>query len=262
MFQSTPLHEGRRIPMCVSTATSRFNPRPYTRGDIEKVLYKYDELFQSTPLHEGRHNRWRLHPRWFLGFNPRPYTRGDTKTCANIPSLSVSIHAPTRGATQHSRGFRQACHVSIHAPTRGATRVRLFRSVIIDVSIHAPTRGATNHFNAFLLVLRFQSTPLHEGRPRPPSRQHPSRRFNPRPYTRGDINRTTTNIDVLRFNPRPYTRGDFDLVSFVLYKIQFQSTPLHEGRPSTIKCNNTTCRFQSTPLHEGRLFCFHTQLKF
>ncbi len=55
-------------------------------------------------------------------------------------SNSVSIHAPTRGATPGRSGFRFIADVSIHAPTRGAT--------VSDgcggaVSIHAPTRGAT-----------------------------------------------------------------------------------------------------------------------
>ena len=79
----------------------------------------------------------------------------------------VSIHAPTKGATERWHSCVSAnssfnprthegcddtgqcmrckhCAVSIHAPTKGATRDII--SIVIDkitVSIHAPTKGAT-----------------------------------------------------------------------------------------------------------------------
>ncbi len=82
--------------------------------------------------------------------------------------MSVSIHAPARGATVvvaiscHAcdqfqstlpRGERPQAHdvclgvriVSIHAPARGAThRLQLERRHVQCVSIHAPARGATS----------------------------------------------------------------------------------------------------------------------
>ena len=83
----------------------------------------------------------------------------------------VSIHAPTRGATDwrsslwRAVSFNPRTHegcdfpkyrsnhtilVSIHAPTRGATRVSPARRSCQRVSIHAPTRGATSlRFCAF-----------------------------------------------------------------------------------------------------------------
>jgi len=79
--------------------------------------------------------------------------------------MSVSIHAPTRGATYRvkvfgvamefqstrPRGARRSPYclhlsslvVSIHAPTRGATMRASQRCSMQLVSIHAPTRGAT-----------------------------------------------------------------------------------------------------------------------
>ena len=61
------------------------------------------------------------------------------------PSIRVSIHAPTRGATQFNEFANSGASVSIHAPTRGATfdaPQALNHSFV--VSIHAPTRGATH----------------------------------------------------------------------------------------------------------------------
>ena len=55
----------------------------------------------------------------------------------------VSIHAPTRGATQTHYYNSPYDKVSIHAPTRGATSTRSSNCFFNKVSIHAPTRGAT-----------------------------------------------------------------------------------------------------------------------
>ena len=79
--------------------------------------------------------------------------------------LFISIHAPTRGATnitsayvtttkfqstlpQEERldtifGVLRAIKISIHAPTRGATAEESDNISQTTISIHAPTRGAT-----------------------------------------------------------------------------------------------------------------------
>ena len=103
----------------------------------------------------------------YYGFNPRTH-----KGCDIIGLFlyrlvnSVSIHAPTKGATSSNTSFLPKFCVSIHAPTKGATldligatdnekkfqsthpqRVRQGYPVCTrygsDVSIHAPTKGAT-----------------------------------------------------------------------------------------------------------------------
>ena len=111
---------------------------------LEFASYTYDDFkFQSTHPH---------------GVRPFMGTPWDI-------IIKVSIHAPTRGATQFNPMQSQVCFVSIHAPTRGATLctqlrvcycmfqsthphgVRLGKSDSLkayeNVSIHAPTRGAT-----------------------------------------------------------------------------------------------------------------------
>ena len=55
-------------------------------------------------------------------------------------------------------------HVSIHAPTRGATNIVKFVKNVVNVSIHAPTRGATTQDALLKFPREFQSTPPHEGR--------------------------------------------------------------------------------------------------
>ena len=129
---------------------------------------------------KGYFNRWSFNPRTHTGcddivplqarpqdgFNPRTHTGCDAlirefRDC----TLFVSIHAPTRGATNFGVYKFMGKVVSIHAPTRGATgsaaatwcvclcfnpRTHTGCDIVIyfliskqGVSIHAPTRGAT-----------------------------------------------------------------------------------------------------------------------
>jgi len=101
--------------------------------------------------------------------------------------LSVSIHAPTRGATKRPDASPDVLRVSIHAPTRGATRCDFAAAGVAsfnsrahagrdarrsfsffrksDVSIHAPTRGATSSVSVASLDAVFQFTRPRGARP-------------------------------------------------------------------------------------------------
>ena len=76
--------------------------------------------------------------------------------------ISVSIHAPARGATDLTSAIDKAATwiVSIHAPARGATRfkVDIVQPHILMVSIHAPARGATHASGINPVRKMFQST--------------------------------------------------------------------------------------------------------
>ena len=86
-------------------------------------------------------------------------TRGATDSSLATPvGFYVSIHAPTRGATYHRLIDLYASLVSIHAPTRGATPKDSSNCCLKLVSIHAPTRGATALTSSSVGKLEFQST--------------------------------------------------------------------------------------------------------
>ena len=57
--------------------------------------------------------------------------------------MSISIHAPARGATDSRRTLGNAEIISIHAPARGATNFVSSVVFLSFISIHAPARGAT-----------------------------------------------------------------------------------------------------------------------
>ena len=109
-------------------------------------------------------------------FNPRSYKRSDESASHFWHKVIISIHAPTRGATQFlwmhllvhlfqstllqeerpqdNMVMQIGKMISIHAPTRGATCQPYTPSHSCLISIHAPTRGATSITNpTFVLTV-------------------------------------------------------------------------------------------------------------
>ena len=98
-FQFTPFREGRPAPCKGRLRGSYFNSRPSARGD-----------------RDGIHRTGRQEH-----FNSRPSARGDDVPVRERFVLTISIHAPPRGATLLLRAGRELHVISIHAPPRGAT---------------------------------------------------------------------------------------------------------------------------------------------
>jgi len=189
---------------------------------------------------------------------------------------SVSIHAPTRGATDNivvggigvrfqstpPRGGRHKGivgkgawdGVSIHAPTRGATQYKLEIRQLQNVSIHAPTRGATLKPDIVLFS---------------------SRGFNPRPHAGGDVEpgaqpvvfgvsihaptRGATRLVLQLLGLRGVsihapTRGaTFTTYHFCAYSISVSIHAPTRGATNIMDANTSDMAFQSTPPRGGRL---------
>ncbi len=56
------------------------------------------------------------------------------------------------------QGFHGLYIISIHTPTKGATNKTYIDSVTTMISIHTPTKGATYHAYKYTDILEFQST--------------------------------------------------------------------------------------------------------
>ena len=115
-----------------------------TRGATleERHIDAKVESFQSTHPHGVRRLSVPSSSPW-SSFNPRTHTGCDIGFSQPIAVHIVSIHAPTRGATNWVLWLMVHWFVSIHAPTRGATKMVRAPGPWRPVSIHAPTRGAT-----------------------------------------------------------------------------------------------------------------------
>ena len=97
----------------------------------------------------------------------------------------ISIHAPTRGATQHAGDTFEVTKISIHAPTRGAT-----------VGSNKPTQ-----------LQKFQSTLPREERQSGSRRSTKCSDFNPRSHERSDVYQGENLTPVIRISIHAPTRG-------------------------------------------------------
>ena len=167
-FQSTPPARGRLEKILLrlkKTAISIHAPRE--GGDERSQMFQtVINAFQSTPPRGGRPFVDRPQKLKFVYFNPRPREGGDgCRDDGYHRRLSISIHAPARGATPcrgKSRGdtwhfnprpreggdtsdllWYTTHDISIHAPARGATCCYKHHRNGQAISIHAPARGAT-----------------------------------------------------------------------------------------------------------------------
>ena len=95
--------------------------------------------FQSS--HPQRVRPDRIHiSRDCCDFNPR--TR---KGCDNIMqdhrlALSISIHAPAKGATSPAKSVNSSLVISIHAPAKGATCFLILRATSFEFQSTHPQR--------------------------------------------------------------------------------------------------------------------------
>ena len=113
-------------------------------------------------------------------FNPRSDERSDPPEAYFVGEYSISIHAPTNGATIRNHCYHpkilfqstlrrterpeqvqqsiDSSTISIHAPTNGATLLWQLHAAVLLISIHAPTNGATYESIHRTPPISFQST--------------------------------------------------------------------------------------------------------
>ena len=139
-FQSTHPHGVRHEPILrklikvMFQSTHPHGVRPQTLNTAA-----FARLFQSTHPHGVRLI-------WFVTFVLQRY---------------VSIHAPTRGATQRKCPWRPRCASFNPRTHTGCDKIPGTSTTNREVSIHAPTRGATNRSKEDEQLQEFQSTHPH-----------------------------------------------------------------------------------------------------
>ena len=93
-------------------------------------------------------------------FNPRPRVGGDLVDGLHEPILSISIHAPVRGATPSLSVIDvPPSSISIHAHAWGATAHYVESVLQRSLSIHAPAQGRPPRYALSVAHIIFQSTP-------------------------------------------------------------------------------------------------------
>ena len=101
MFQSTHPHGVRRsIFMGMYRPRPGFNPRTHTGCDLSLISHYSHHLSFNPRTHTGCDYPDRIRRSYYLSFNPRTHTGCDFTIITTFIEYAVSIHAPTRGATQ------------------------------------------------------------------------------------------------------------------------------------------------------------------
>ena len=162
-------HGGRdHVRRCVPRAGwDGFNPRAHGGRDLAHAIDRVvRDPFQSTrprgarPLQALRRIR---HP---VFQSTRPRGARLAVIDADEIVLTVSIHAPTGGATRQGHGHDPGYRFQSTRPRGARPRARLRDRQRVDVSIHAPTGGATYPPRALLRAkTEFQSTRPRGARP-------------------------------------------------------------------------------------------------
>ena len=124
------------------------HPRGVRHTDCAEPL---EEVYFNPRTHVGCDRDGRARANVSLYFNPRTHVGCDVSLLLIFSQRSISIHAPTWGATVFFAVFLQMQrYISIHAPTWGATGLRARRArEHTPISIHAPTWGATDTHETF-----------------------------------------------------------------------------------------------------------------
>ena len=166
-FQSTLPREERPQGQTIMFALILyFNPRSHERSDSQnnRRLGKRTK-FQSTLPREERQGK-RPGTETTGNFNPRSHERSDPRGSKLHCISGISIHAPTRGATEMGcyilikKVFQSTlpreerrflwhfcpCDIIFQStlPREERQLLPMFDDISDDISIHAPTRGATN----------------------------------------------------------------------------------------------------------------------
>ena len=189
--------------------------------------------FQST-LPRGERQSWYRMCAGADRISIHAPTRGATQIIViRCHVIVISIHAPTRGATVIRCVQLCYIHISIHAPTRGATHVQISSLIKINISIHAPTRGATCELSIS-------------------SKRNAD--FNPRSHEGSDANKEVTHV-TQGISIHAPTRGATNLKILLETIHEFQSTLPRGERHIELKELARTIVFQSTlPRGERRTY--------
>ena len=144
-FRSTPLREGRLEQQFHATSNVEFRSTPLREGRPGLFSTVFNQLgFRSTPLREGR-RAGQITVLGKGGFRSTPLREGRRlRRHQQDVHLSVSIHAPARGATRVLQPCMRNCPSFDPRPCARGDVNGVRQPVLGIVSIHAPARGATS----------------------------------------------------------------------------------------------------------------------
>mgnify|MGYP001232437101 CR=1 FL=1 len=180
--------------------------------------------------HAGRDRRRTGRVQLLTGFNPRAHAGRDVFSKFRPRLRQMFQSTRPRGARLcRPGGCRHRRKVSIHAPTRGATDFQRPAGPSRLVSIHAPTRGATIPFVMSVATSLFQSTRPRGARPLSATSPDIAGCFNPRAHAGRDCS-VVRSFPLASVSIHAPTRGATLPQSQMLTEPQGFNPRAHAGR--------------------------------
>ena len=129
----------RQVPV-----PQNFNPRSHEGSDTNWSSCLTWVTYFNPRSHEGS-DPSRYRPSYlYYNFNPRSHEGSDLcRSRHDIQKYTISIHAPTRGATKTETILVCSCQFQSTLPRGERPTLFDFMLEVTHISIHAPTRGAT-----------------------------------------------------------------------------------------------------------------------
>ena len=157
--------------------------------------------------------------------------------------INISIHAPTRGATQIGGLIKSIAEFQSTLPREERPVITVIYLPLSAISIHAPTRGATVCPHWYTRPFQPYFNPRsHERSDLAPFSSQPKQvNFNPRSHERSDVFTLPTGRTSVHISIHAPTRGATGKDGKALDVNEFQSTLPREER------RNLNCRLYCLP---------------
>ncbi len=198
-------------------------------------------MFQSTHPHRVRHKKARASSD-LQSFNPRTHTGCDYKIIICLPKVLMfqSTH-PHRVRLDRESKLTPSIVVSIHAPTQGATQKWYNLISFIKFQSTHPHRVRPSRLDLLISARQFQSTHPHRVRRLLDLTKYKKIKVSIHAPTQGATRRDIIRCSRLQsFNPRTHTGCDTAPLNTAAFARMFQSTHPHRVRPWS-RCARNRC---------------------
>ena len=118
-----PTWGATHCPLCNSIHLRYFNPRTHVGCDVQTINTFLTTCDFNPRTHVGCDIVFFINQQTCQNFNPRTHVGCDIYCLDIFSGKSISIHAPTWGATILKQIRCKLSKISIHAPTWGATQM-------------------------------------------------------------------------------------------------------------------------------------------
>ena len=160
----TPTKGATSFRLRISDWQHNFNPHSHEGSDFYLPSIPYNSINFNPHSHEGSDVILYPFPACYRYFNPHSHEGSDDHPLLSSAGTdNISIHTPTKGATQTPNLARYSVLFQSTLPRRERLMCVLLRVCLAIISIHTPTKGATPLELMTVLIIYDFNPHSHEG---------------------------------------------------------------------------------------------------